>query len=352
MREADRDGAVRDRLLGVIVALLVLGALKVAEPVVLPLTFSLFVVLLAWPLQGWLQRRMPEGPAYGLTLVALLAVAAVFTWALAESADEVAEWVLASGPRLEALADQLRAVAHMGGLPTGGGGADALAGAARGVASGLVGTMGFVLLVTALCVLALREVNELREKLHGPLRTRWDAKVIDSAGAIVIQLQRYVITRCLTSGVTGLLTGLFAWAVGLELALAWGVLTFLLNFIPTLGTLVAVAGIALFAYLQFQTVGMALLVLGVTGVLQIVIGSYVDPRLQGKRLSLSPFAVLTAVVFWGWMWGIPGSLIGVPLTAALMIAFREFASTRWLAELLNNERPDPAQRASEQEPHA
>ncbi|MFN3429705.1 MAG: AI-2E family transporter [Candidatus Sericytochromatia bacterium] len=347
MGDRDQDWAVRDRLLGVIVAVLVLGALKAAEPVVLPLVFSLFVVLLAWPLQGWLQRRMAEGPAYGLTLVALLGVAALFIWALAESADEVAEWVMASGPRLEALSAQWREAARMTGMPAGDGAPGALAGVARGVASGLVGTMGFVLLVTTLCVLALREVNELREKLHGPLRTRWDATLIDSAGAIVTQLQRYVVTRCLTSGVTGVLTGLFAWAIGLELALAWGVLTFLLNFVPTLGTLAVVAGITLFAYLQFQAVGMALLVLGVTGVLQVVIGSYVDPRLQGRSLSLSPFAVLLAVVFWGWMWGIPGSLIGVPLTAALMIAFREFASTRWLAEMLNNERPAPAPRVPE-----
>lgn len=352
MPEAERLD-VRTVLIGVLTAILVLAALREAAAVAMPLTFALFLVLLAAPLQRRLQARLPRPAAYGLTLGALLAIAAIGVWVLAESVDEVVERLPVYAPRLEGMLAQLQqtlAARGMPALPIGDGPqAPAVEQAIRRLVGAAVDAFGFVVLVTALCVLALREVDEFRLKFKERLRNRWDAPLIDSAGKIVEQLQRYVVTRVFTSSLTGVLTGIFAWVIGLELALAWAVLTTLLNFIPTLGTLAAVGGITLFALMQFQSVGMTLVVLGGLGTMQIVIGSYVDPRLQGKRLSLSPFAVLVAVVFWGWMWGPLGALLGVPLTAALMIAFREFAGTRWMADLLDNvpperERPSPKRR--------
>ena len=134
---------------------------------------------------------------------------------------------------------------------------------------------------------------------------------------------------------TGVGTGLAAWAVGLEFALLWGVLNFLLNYIPTLGSILAIIPPVLFGLVQggWQ---LGLLALAAVGGVQLVMGAFVDPRLQGHYLRLSPLVVLLSVAFWEWLWGIPGAFIGVPLTVGLVIALARFDSTRWIAVLLSD----------------
>lgn len=188
-------------------------------------------------------------------------------------------------------------------------------------------------LALAFFALALLEVTRFRRKLaflsgrgsaeswRGPTRR------------IALAFQKYVLVRTGVGLVTGLASGLYAWAVGLELAVVWGMLNFLLNYIPTLGSIVAVVPPTLFALAEHGT-GMALLVGAGIGAIQLVMGNWVDPLVQGRALRLSPLVVLISVTFWGWVWGIAGAFLGIPLTVALVVAAGEFESTRWVAVLL------------------
>jgi predicted PurR-regulated permease PerM len=97
---------------------------------------------------------------------------------------------------------------------------------------------------------------------------------------------------------------------------------------------VAVIPPVLFGLVQFQSIPMALLVLLGVGGVQLIMGQYIDPLLQGKYLALSPLVVLLSVTFWGWLWGIGGAFLGVPLTIGVVITCRRFARTRWIATLL------------------
>ena len=112
--------------------------------------------------------------------------------------------------------------------------------------------------------------------------------------------------------------------------------------IPTVGSIVATVVPVLFALLQFESAGMAAAVLGGLGGIQIVMGLWIDPLVQGKYLSLSPLVVLLSVTFWGWVWGIPGAFISVPLTIVVVIACRQSRETAWIARLLagDHERRD------------
>ena len=114
------------------------------------------------------------------------------------------------------------------------------------------------------------------------------------------------------------MTFCFALLVGLELALAWGAIFFVLNYVPFLGPLVAVVLATLFAAAQFESWQMALINLAGLSVIQFLIGSYLEPLLAGATLAISPFLVLFAVFFWSFLWGIPGAFIGVPLTIAFL----------------------------------
>jgi AI-2 transport protein TqsA len=156
------------------------------------------------------------------------------------------------------------------------------------------------------------------------------------------RVQRYLVTATLTSAVTGLLTGLFALAIGLDLAFLWAMIAFFLNYIPTVGSVVAVIPPVLFAILQFDGLLMPLVVLAGLTILQIAMGSFVFPQLAGRYVMVMPVVILAGLAFWGWIWGIPGALLATPLTTTILIVCGEFRATRWITILLSRETdPEP-----------
>jgi predicted PurR-regulated permease PerM len=192
--------------------------------------------------------------------------------------------------------------------------------------------LGFIAI---LVILGLPEVPALRSKLHGMLNAADRRELIDTFDEIAEKIRQYLGVTALTSMITGVASALWAFTVGLELALVWGVLNFLLNFVPVVGNIIGIVPASLYAIVQFQSVSMTLIVFFGFAALQIAISNFVYPTLQGRSLSLSPVAILVALAFWSWVWGIAGALIAVPLTAALVIVCEHFRSTEWVARLLS-----------------
>src|SRR5690606_13453361 len=168
----------------------------------------------------------------------------------------------------------------------------------------------------------LAEADDARRRLvragNGSGGMRRALAAIDEA---VPTFRRYVWVKSLTSAITGLATFLAALAFGLPLAWVWGFLAFLLEYVPTVGSMLAVIPPVLMALAE-DGVGRAGVVLAAIGGLQIVLGNVVDPRIEGRLMSISPFGVLLSIVFWGWLWGAVGALLAVPLTVAVAIVCR------------------------------
>ena len=141
------------------------------------------------------------------------------------------------------------------------------------------------------------------------------------------------------SAATGLLVWALAWLTGLQLAVEWGVIAFALNYIPFIGPFIATVFPTLFALAQFASWQAALAVFACLNVIQFVVGSYIEPRIAGGALTISPFIVLFAVLFWTFLWGLFGAVIGVPITIALLTFCAQHRSTRWLADLLGTSNP-------------
>jgi len=320
-------------LVAILVAIAVVHLLRAADAVFLPLAFAVFLIGLFWPLQRALQARLPGAAAVLITLAAFLATTGLFGWALYESAEEVAERAPSYSQAARALVGDLRAWT---GLPLDG---DALQRRAQDFAlaqSGAVASLiGGVILVIGYFLLGLLEVLDFRVKLDQVTRDRQRRDWREPVRRIARDFQSYMVVRTAVGLITGIGTGLAAWAIGLEFPLLWGVLNFLLNYIPTLGSILGVFPPVLFALVQGGWQLALLALLGVGGV-QIVMGIFVDPRMQGRYLRLSPLVVLLSVVFWEWVWGIPGAFIGVPLTVGLVIACARFDGTRWIALLLSD----------------
>lgn len=137
--------------------------------------------------------------------------------------------------------------------------------------------------------------------------------MLQALDEITVQIQRYLQVQLFTSALVGVLTALALLALGLENAAVWGVVAAVLNLVPYIGSLVTAAASALVAFLQFGSLNMALAVGGASLVIHTVVGNLVTPWLTSRASRLSPVAVFVGLLAWGWLWGVWGLLLGIPI---------------------------------------
>lgn len=137
---------------------------------------------------------------------------------------------------------------------------------------------------------------------------------------ITRQISRYLGTKFFISFLTGTFTWISLTIIGVDFPVMWGALAFFLNFIPNLGSIVVVVVIVIQAAVQFYpSIGRTIAAAASMLTIQLILGSLVEPKLQGERLNLSPVVILISLFFWGWLWGIAGAIISVPIAALIKI---------------------------------
>ena len=330
-------------MLALCTAILVATALYLGQSIFAPVAFSIFVMAVVWPLQSALQAKMPKVAALVFTLIVTLLALAMFGLAIAWGSSQVGQWLLRNLDRFQFIYTKTNAWLEEHGIF-----ATALLAErfhvgwlvrlVQQVAARLNSMVGFALLVFAFTILGLLEVGQADLRIKKVETLHPDLRLSLATERIAGQFRKYMLVRSIASVLTGFMTFCFALLVGIDLAPAWGVMTFVLNYIPFLGPLAAVVLTTLFAGAQFESLQMTLIVLAGLSVIQFVIGSYLEPRLAGATLAISPFLVLFAVFFWSFLWGIPGAFIGVPISIAMLTICDQYAASRWLAALLS----DPA----------
>jgi predicted PurR-regulated permease PerM len=201
--------------------------------------------------------------------------------------------------------------------------------------------VAFSMLVLVFMMLGLLEVKDVKAKLATACPEEFAARMSRAGKLIAEKFRRYAVIRTIASVLTGVMVGVLCWALGIELAKAWGVLAFVLNFIPFIGPFVATVLPALFAIVQFKSWEAAAMIFAGVALIQFLIGSYLEPRLSGSALSISPFLVVFAVFFAALLWGIPGAFMGVPLAIAVLTVLEQYPSTAWVADLLSGTRTQP-----------
>ena len=152
--------------------------------------------------------------------------------------------------------------------------------------------------------------------------------------SINAQVRKYLLIKTATS----LLNGLMVWIVlavfGVDFAALFGLLAFLLNFIPNIGSMIAATLRVGFAFFQFGTFWTPFWILVITVGLDNVLGNFLEPKIMGKGLGLSPLLVFFSLLFWGWLWGVPGMILSVPLTAVIKIVCQNVPALRPVAVLM------------------
>jgi predicted PurR-regulated permease PerM len=149
------------------------------------------------------------------------------------------------------------------------------------------------------------------------------------------------LTKTLTSLADAILVTVVLWIIGVDFALLWGFVTFVLNFIPNIGSIIATILPFVASLLQFNTLAVPLLVLFLLGSIQMLMGNVVEPRWMASSLNLSALLVLFSLIFWGWLWGGLGMILAVPLTSTLKIIFENVNALKPIAILMSGHVPKP-----------
>ena len=327
-------------LLGLCTAVLVFSGLYFARSILAPVAFSLFVVAIVWPLQRALETRIPRLFALVATLAVTLLVVTVLGYLIVWAFGTVGRWLIDNALRLQALYMQWTDWLEEHGilvtsLLVENFNAGWLIRAVQEIGGRLHGLTTFVVIAFVFTALGLLEVDIAGKNIESLGNKEAARTILQASMQIAAKFQRYMLVRSAMSVLTGLVVWAFALLAGLELATAWGLIAFVLNYIPFIGPLVATVFPTLFALVQFGSWQLAAIVFLGLNVIQFLIGSYLEPRIAGAALSMSPFLVLFAVFFWAFLWGLPGAFIGVPIVIACLTLCEQRESTRWIAALLS-----------------
>lgn len=201
------------------------------------------------------------------------------------------------------------------------------------VSLGLV-TMAIVVLFYLIFLLA--EEAGFERRVAAAFGSERAGRIMGIIAKINTAVAQYIAVKTLVSLLVGGITTAILLLFGVQYAVMWGILTFFANFIPYIGSLVAVILPILMSLIQFGTLGKPLLLLALLSVVQQVIGSIVEPRMVGQRLGLSPLVVLLSLAFWWSLWGITGMILAAPLMVTLKIVLESMEQTRPIAKMMSD----------------
>ncbi|MDH3748405.1 MAG: AI-2E family transporter [Gammaproteobacteria bacterium] len=212
-----------------------------------------------------------------------------------------------------------------------------------GFAMGLVATLlnalrsvlTNVFLIFFTMIFILLEASSVSTKVEASFGRK--AVTFQRPREFMTNLGRYLGIKTIVSFATGFLAWLLTWSIGLDFPLLWGMLAFLLNYVPTIGSIIAAVPAILLALVQLGPGEALATLIGFVGI-NLLFGNFIEPRLMGYGVGISPLVVFVGLIFWGWIFGPVGMLLSVPLTMTLKLALESDEGTRWIAIFLGSER--------------
>lgn len=312
------------------------AGLRFASPFLVPFLLAAFVAIATTPLVAYLeQKRLPRTIAVavglGVDLMLMFGLAAL----LARSLQALAERLPVYEPAFRTAASRLAGwlwefgfeveMADLRGLLD----PNAVVKAAGAIVQSTAFLLSQLAVVTILLAFILFEAAGTRETFARAFGTR------DERAASASRVRTYLLVKTATSAATGVFAGLLCYSVGLELPLLWGLLAYLLNYIPTIGSLIAALPAIALASLQLGLLPAAGLTAGYFFI-NLLIGNVLEPRFMGQALGLRPLVVLLSMLFWGFLLGPVGALFSAPLSMLARDWLLNTVDLKWLGELMGN----------------
>jgi len=333
-----RDQGVRTLLVAACLVIVVAG-LRAARAILLPFLVSILLAIISLPLMAWLQKkRFPTTLAVLCTVVVDVAVLAGLVLVVGQSLNQFTDVMPRYQDRLKELLGLLLIWLDANGITLDNPEAldvfnpSSMLDLVGSTLSAVANMLSNTFLVVLTTVFILFEAAGFSRKLSIAFGDR--QKHLDRFAVMARQVQRYLMMKTIISLATGLLAGILVAALGISFPLLWGIIAFLFNFIPNLGSIFAAVLPVLLALVQFGP-GKAISVAIGYLIINIVLANLVEPYLMGRRLGLSTLVVFLSLAFWGWVWGPVGMLLSVPLTMIVKIGLENIDGFRWVAVLLD-----------------
>ena len=325
-------------LMSVACVVIILAGLKAAQAIVVPFLLAIFITVLVSPLVLYVQK-IRVGRVFSFLIITFAFVAIIvffgavifdaikeFSARLPELQAKFEEVLGGVSAKLSRFGIELNA-ANLGIDP---GEAAAQLSALLRKTGSIVSTGFFIFIMVSFMVFESSVIDEkIRYFSQSSRATHTFVKKFASS------LKKYLLIKTIASACTGALIGLGLWALGVPYAALWGILAFVLNFIPTIGSIVAVFP-TLFVTLATMDISSSIWTIAIYLVVNVAIGNIIEPRFLGQGLGLSTISVLAGLLLWGFVLGIGGLFLAVPLTMSLQIALASNDTTRFIATLLSN----------------
>ena len=204
------------------------------------------------------------------------------------------------------------------------------------IANGVSGILGDTFMIIIYAIFIFLEESSLAKKIDKLFSTKEQNESVDNIlDKIEDSISNYLRLKTFVSILTGVFSYLVLILVGVDSAPFWAFLIFLLNYIPTVGSLVGTIFPAVFCLIQFGELTPFLIVLICVGIIQVIVGNFVEPKLFGKSLNVSPLITILSLAIWGNIWGVTGMVLSVPITVIMIIVFSHFEKTRKIAIILS-----------------
>jgi len=318
--------------------------MKAAESIIVPFLLALFIAIIALPPFLWLQqKRVPT--ALALTIVILIFLAFIFLIGLLigtsitdftanlplyeqklqNQTQALISWLVERKfiePDFQ-ISNAFKPAVILD-----------IAGNVFNQLSNLF-TNGFLILLTV--IFMMLEASSLPKKINEMFSD--PAASLSRIKAVTQNINKYITLKTIMNLCNALLVTIFLFFMGVDYYLLWGLLAFILNYIPTIGSFFALLPPALLALVQFGFVEAIIVVIGFI-IINTLVGNIIEPRFMGRGLGLSTLVVFLSLIFWGWVLGPIGMLLSVPLTITIKIALDSSDETRWLAILLGPEKAE------------
>lgn len=321
------------------VTVLVLG-----KPLLVPLAIAVFIWVLLTAIKSLLLRAASGRIAIpdwlgNVMAILIIAAATYFSIALIGSqSDELVAAIPTYQANLSALFADIKTSLHIEYLPTTESVLSEINFSAilTAVGDSVTALMSDLILIAIYVGFLMSEEHILPEKIRHLHKDPAKAERIANVAANVGQsVQRYIGMKTIISALTGLVSYVILKLVGVDFAAIWALLVFFLNFIPTIGSMIAVVFPAVLTLVQFDTINPFLVVVIGLGGAQFFIGNVIEPAYMGRSLNLSPLMILLSLSFWGAVWGLPGMFLSVPLMVMTGIVCAQIRGLRWVAVILS-----------------
>jgi predicted PurR-regulated permease PerM len=326
----------------------VVFGMKFAAPILLPAALAVFLAVLSLPVMIFLQhRRVPAPIAIGITVLVVVGILGLIILLASQSMSELQVRLPRYAARLQSLQEQwIDSLGTRFGLPLGSyvstdlinpGAVVDFVGSAVGRIAQFVSKTFLVFLIM---IFMLGEATVFPAKVRYVFGDGLDKE--NRLAKVVREVQTYLGIKTVMSLATGLLLGVWCYVMDLDFPILLGLVAFVLNYIPTVGSIIAGVPAVLLSLILHGTLAHALVVTAGYVVVNTLFGNILEPNLMGRRLGLSTLVVILSLLFWGWAWGPLGALLSVPLTVVVKIWLENTHDLRWVAILLDKAPPEAA----------